>query len=146
MNYNKQAMTLSPSQNSFLYLVTQKNLHSLLLGLLFFTVALAQDNEHAMTQEEFTKLLLGNTIVGEWAGSPYRQFFDRGGNTIYIGDDGNRSQGYWRIREDGYYCSTWPPGQIENCYKVALVGEELLWYSGDNRYPSHIIEGNQLNP
>jgi hypothetical protein len=139
-------MTLSLSQNSFLFLFRQKSLQMLLPGLFFVTFSLAQDNERIMTQEEFTQMLLGNTIIGEWAGSPYKQFFDRGGNTIYIGDDGNRSQGYWRIREDGYYCSTWPPGQIENCYKVTLLGEELLWYSGENQYPSHVVEGNQLKP
>lgn len=99
-----------------------------------------------MTQEEFTQLLLGNTLIGEWAGHSYRQFFGQGGSTLYHGRDGQRSQGYWRIREDGYFCSTWPPQQIENCYKVTLAGTELLWHSGQNRYSSYIIEGNQLTP
>jgi hypothetical protein len=114
---------------------------------LFFvaTVPLAQSTEMALTQEKFTEMLLGNTLIGEWAGSPYKQFFDRGGNTIYLGDDGQRSQGYWRIREDGFYCSTWPPGQIENCYKVTLQANQLLWYSGEDRYSSYIVEGNQLS-
>jgi hypothetical protein len=122
----------------------------LLILLFVFGLALAQDTEaqnteRPMTTEEFTTMLLGNTLIGEWAGSPYRQFFDRGGNTIYIGDDGSRSQGYWRIRDDGYYCSTWPPGQRESCYKVTLLADQLLWYSGDQRYPSHVVEGNQLS-
>jgi hypothetical protein len=114
--------------------------------VLLSVVATTQDSERTMTSEEFTTMLLGNTLIGEWAGNPYRQFFDQSGSTIYIGDDGNRSQGYWRIRDDGYYCSTWPPGQIENCYKVTLLGDELLWYSGDERYISHVVTGNQLNP
>jgi hypothetical protein len=117
-----------------------------ILTLLFVaTVPLAQNSEMALTQEEFTQMLVGNTLIGEWAGSPYKQFFDRGGNTIYLGDDGQRSQDYWRIREDGFYCSTWPPGQIENCYKVTLQDNQLLWYSGKDRYSSYIVEGNQLS-
>jgi hypothetical protein len=116
------------------------------IAVVLLSIVVAQDNERMMTPEEFTTVLLGNTLIGEWAGSPYRQFFDRGGNTIYIGDDGNRSQGYWRIRDDGYYCSTWPPGLIENCYKVTLLGDELIWYSGDERYSSYVVMGNQLNP
>jgi hypothetical protein len=116
----------------------------MLLVILLPFIVMAQENERMMTQEEFTEILLGNTLIGEWAGSPYQQFFDRGGNTIYVGQDGNRSQGYWRIREDSYYCSTWPPGQIENCYKVTLSGEELWWYSGENVYASHVVVGKQL--
>jgi hypothetical protein len=134
--YNKQAMILFNAFGRFSLLT---------LLTLVFSLSLAQDSERPMNQEEFTQMLVGNTLIGEWAGSPYKQFFDRGGNTIYIGDDGQRSQGYWRIREDGYYCSTWPPGQIENCYKVTLLGDELLWYSGQNRYTSYIVEGNQLS-
>ncbi len=135
LDYNKRAMIIFFDIRSLV-----------IVALLFIaTASLAQDSEHSLTQEEFTQMLLGNTLVGEWAGSPYKQFFDRGGNTIYIGDDGQRSQGYWRIREDGYYCSTWPPGQIENCYKVTLLGDDLLWYSGQDRYRSYILEGNQLS-
>ena len=104
-----------------------------------------QTNERLLEAEEFTTMLLGNTLIGQWAGSPYRQFFDRSGNTIYVGDDGSKSQGYWRIREDGYYCSTWPPGQSESCYKVTLLDDQLIWYSGDQRYPSHLVLGNQIS-
>lgn len=137
LDYNKRAM-ISSKYTFFRYLF--------MLTLLFVgTVPLAQNSEMALTQEEFTQMLLGNTLIGEWAGSPYKQFFDRGGNTIYLGDDGQRSQGYWRIREDGFYCSTWPPGQIENCYKVTLQDNQLLWYSGEDRYSSYIVEGNQIS-
>ena len=138
LDYNKQAMILSKRIFDIRYLV-------IVVLMVIATTSLAQDSERLPTQAEFIQILLGNTLIGEWAGSPYKQFFDRGGNTIYIGDDGQRSQGYWRIREDGYYCSTWPPGQIENCYKVTLLGKDLLWYSGEDRYSSYILEGNQLN-
>jgi hypothetical protein len=115
-----------------------------LLFLLVSTLAFvfAQD-EVTMTQEEFTTLLIGNTVVGEWAGVPYRQFFAEDGSTIYLSGS-SKTEGTWRVNEMGDYCSVWPPSSDEACYKVTRLGDELLWYSGDNRYPSHVEEGDVL--
>jgi hypothetical protein len=117
-----------------------------LLSLLFIsTLALvfAQNSEVTLNQEEFTTLLTGNTLVGEWAGVPYRQFFAEDGRTLYL-SGGSKSKGTWRITETGDYCSVWPPSQSEDCYKVTKLGDELIWYSGDDRYSSHVEAGNVL--
>ena len=58
---------------------------SILVALLVALPAVAAAAElHTMTQTEFQALIEGNTIVGEWAGKPYRQFFDEGGQTSYL--------------------------------------------------------------
>jgi hypothetical protein len=119
-----------------------------LLSLLFvasLALVSAQDTEVTMTQEEFTTLLTGNTIVGEWAGAPYRQFFAEDGSTSYLSGS-SKTEGTWRVNETGDYCSVWPPSSDETCYKVVKVADELIWYEGDNRYPSHVEEGNVLEP
>jgi hypothetical protein len=118
-----------------------------LTGLVFLLVVFsvfAQEETH-MNPEEFEKLLAGNTMIGEWAGSPYHQYFSENGVTIYV-SNGSRSEGTWRIADDGKYCSVWPPSQNEACYTVTRKGEELVWYSGSNRYPAVIVEGHQLEP
>ncbi len=100
--------------------------------------------ETKLTPEEFQKILAGNTMIGEWAGTPYRQYFSENGATLYL-SNGNSSEGTWRIADDGTYCSVWPPSPSEACYTVTLKGEELIWYSGSNRYPAVLIEGEHLD-
>jgi hypothetical protein len=107
------------------------------------SLAFAQDEETIMTAEEFQKILSGNTMIGEWAGTPYRQYFSESGSTIYL-SNGSQSEGTWRIADDGKYCSVWPPSPAESCYKVTRQGEELIWYSGSSRYPAIVVEGDQL--
>ncbi len=119
-----------------------------LLTFLFVSTlafAFAQDSEVTMTQEEFTALLTGNTIVGEWAGVPYRQFFAADGSTIYLSGS-SKTEGTWRINDTGEYCSVWPPSSDETCYKVTKHGDELLWHQGEERYVSHVEEGDVLEP
>lgn len=114
---------------------------SVLLAVLFsFTFA---QEETKMTPEEFETLLAGNTMIGEWGSSPYRQYFSEDGITIYL-SNGSQSEGTWRIADDGKYCSVWPPSPAEACYIVTRRGGELIWYSGDNRYPAMVVEGDQL--
>jgi hypothetical protein len=105
----------------------------------------AQDSEVTMTQEEFTTLLTGNTVIGEWAGVPFRQFFADDGSTIYLSGS-SKTEGTWRVNETGDYCSVWPPSSTETCYKVTKLGDELLWYSGNERYSSHVEAGDVLEP
>ncbi len=113
-----------------------------LLAVMLLSFVFAQE-ETDMTPEEFAEILSGNTMIGEWAGSPYRQYFSENGTTIYL-SNGGRSEGTWRVADDGAYCSVWPPSSTEACYKVTRQGDELIWYSGINRYPATIIEGDHL--
>lgn len=99
--------------------------------------------ETNMNPEEFRELLSGNTMIGEWATIPYRQYFSENGTTIYL-SNGSQSEGTWHIADDGKYCSIWPPSPAESCYRVTRKGEEIIWYSGSNRYPAIVVEGEQL--
>jgi hypothetical protein len=113
------------------------------LLLLFVTASVAFAQEETMTPEEFQNILSGNTMIGEWAGTPYRQYFSENGSTVYL-SNGSQSEGTWRITDEGKYCSVWPPSPAEACYTVTRKGEELIWYSGNNRYPAVLVEGEQL--
>lgn len=117
----------------------------ILLLAVFSAFVLAQDKETNMTPEEFQEILSGNTMIGEWAGTPYRQYFSENGTTIYL-SNGSQSEGTWRIADDGKYCSVWPPSSAEACYTVTRKGEELIWYSGSNRYLAVVVKGDQLEP
>jgi hypothetical protein len=74
---------------------------------------------------------------------PIVNFFAQDGTTIYL-SGGNESKGTWRVTETGDYCSVWPPSSREDCYKITKLGDELIWYSGDECYPSHVEEGDVL--
>ena len=62
-----------------------------------------------MTQDEFCELLSGNSIVGQWAGEDYRQYFAETGSTTYAQRGSRKTYGTWRISDDGKYRSIWPP-------------------------------------
>ena len=118
-----------------------------ILALVALLVALPAGaaEPHTMTQNEFQTLILGNTIVGTWAGKPYRQFFDEGGQTSYLEKGASVTTGTWRITEDGQYCSVWPPSPQEACYKVQRDGDTLLWDGGGGKtYPSNVVPGKQM--
>ena len=112
---------------------------ALLIGL-----AGIADAAEPMSQSEFQELITGNTMVGEWAGKPYKQFFNENLTTIYQEEDSPQTNGTWSINEQGQYCSVWPPNPKEACYNVTRDGNNLLWESEDNVYPATVVEGNQM--
>jgi len=97
-----------------------------------------------MRQSEFQELILGNTMIGEWAGQPYKQFFNADQTTIYQEENHPPTNGTWRINEQGQYCSVWPPNPQEACYNVTREGDNMLWESEDNVYPATVVDGNQM--
>ncbi len=94
------------------------------------------------TQAQLTELLRGNTIVGEWDGRPFTQYFAPGGATRYREGDGPASDGSWRVNSAGQYCSIWPPSPAEACYEVRVKGAAILWLGGDKVHPSEVVPGN----
>jgi len=89
-----------------------------------------------------SEYLTGNILIGIWAKSNTRQYFAPSGTTWYQEEDNPQSHGTWRVRDDGKYCSIWPPSRVESCYTVSFMDDVLFWHSGRNRYPSalQIIE------
>jgi len=96
----------------------------------------------APDQQQLMELLSGNTIDGEWAGRPYRQFFSTSGSTRYREGNGPESRGTWLVDGSGRYCSVWPPSTREACYEVLVEGNNVFWKSGNDYHPSAVIEGN----
>lgn len=95
----------------------------------------------APTQQQLNELLSGNSMEGIWAGRPYLQYFDPGGTTRYREQDGNETEGRWRIDESGRYCSLWPPADRWVCYQVVVSGVDIYWKSGNEYYPAEIKPG-----
>jgi hypothetical protein len=94
------------------------------------------------SQAKLTKMLGGNTLDGEWAGRPFRQYFSTSRSTRYREGDGPESMGTWRVDGSGRYCSVWPPSARESCYEVLVEGDKIYWKSGSDYYPSVVIEGD----
>lgn len=95
----------------------------------------------APSQQQLQELLSGNSMEGIWAGRPYLQYFDPGGTTRYREQDGNETDGRWRIDESGQYCSLWPPADRWVCYRVVVSGVSIYWRSGSEYYPAEIKPG-----
>ena len=118
----------------------------LILVTLLWSPSPADADPSAMSQNEFRTLIEGNSIVGEWAGRPYRQFFDAHGRTTYVEKGAAATFGTWRIAEDGRYCSVWPPSPQESCYSVQRDGDTLFWDAGGGKvYSSQVVPGQQLD-
>lgn len=118
-------------------------LYACLLSISFAT----QAERAKMTQQAFTQLLTGNSMVGVWGTTEYRQYFAPGGSTTYVQRDASPTHGTWRIAADGQYCSRWPPSPNESCYQVERDGDDLFWLvpDSDKVYPATVISGKQLS-
>ena len=96
---------------------------------------------------EIESALAGNTIIGEWLGEDYRQFFDVDGTTIYLPVGSTRSSsGRWRVNaRTGGYESWWSEPVGWEPYVVTRAGDTWYW-SNDTveASPFEIVPGNQL--
>lgn len=99
-----------------------------------------------VSADEIEAALSGNTVVGNWVGEDYRQFFDPSGETIYLPDGGNISNGQWRVNvQSGQYESLWPSDPAWDTYDVLRDGDQWYWTGGGVvMSPFTVLEGNQL--
>ena len=95
---------------------------------------------------EIEVLLSGNTIIGNWVGEDYEQFFASDGTTIYRPVGGQDSFGEWRVdNETGLYESLWPPVPTWDAYEVHQEGETFFWTGqGVQLSPFTVSNGNLL--
>ena len=103
--------------------------------------------EVAITAAEIEAALAGNTIIGNWVGEDYRQFFDESGDTTYVPVDGQASFGQWRVDvSTDRYESLWPGARQWDAYEVHRDGDQWFWTGGGvERSPFTIVDGNQLD-
>ena len=96
---------------------------------------------------EIRDWLLGNTVVGAWAGTPYRQLFRTDGTTAYKADGTALDEGRWWVTE-AEYCSWWQ-GSGEACYQVLRDGDDLIWRTKGvfkRSCTAEVVTGDQLAP
>lgn len=103
------------------------------------------DGASPPTQQQLQFLLSGNSTRGNWAGRSYLQYFSKSGSTDYQEAGEAKSVGSWRVNAKGQYCSIWPPSSREICYQVRVLDRSIYWQSGDDFYPSQVVDGNIFN-
>lgn len=99
-------------------------------ALLLATPALAQPVAVQLDAEEITALLTGNTAIGEWDGTPYRQYFGVGGVTLFAQPEARTTRGEWRVDpESDAYQSIWPGDAEWEGWIVMVWMDEYYWLS-----------------
>jgi len=105
----------------------------------------ASAEEIKLKASEIKELLTGNTALGTWNGTAYRQFFHKDGSTIYATKNNRSSLGQWGVNyTSDTYESLWNEARWDS-YDVLRNGHELHWRDGDlRRYAFQILPGQQL--
>ena len=97
-----------------------------------------------MTAPQVDALLSGNTIRGMWNGTPYSQFFNTDGRTVYIPDGGRPDHGKWRVNAaTGQYESWWERSNWTG-YKIMMTNGGFAWVSRGELQPFEVFEGKQV--
>ena len=79
---------------------------------------------------EIDALLSGNTVVGQWEGAKYAQYFDPDGHTIYAQDGSRSARGQWRTDpEQDEFQSIWPSDAEWQGWFVMEFGGDFYWVS-----------------
>lgn len=97
-----------------------------------------------LQEHEIEILLSGNTAVGLWDGTPYRQYFDPDGTTIYAQDDVRSTTGRWRVQGEEYQ-SVWPPNDTWDGWFVMEYNGDFYWVSKSTPpTPFQMLQGQHL--
>lgn len=81
---------------------------------------------------QFMSVMNGNTLAGvNQSGDNFKAYFLPGGQVTYEDETGFKTQGPWRVAEDGSICLTlpglWKSLDEERCVTVMLEGREMSW-------------------
>jgi len=119
-----------------------------LFAVLLLTVGVANANDKTLSAAEIKDLLTGNTAVGEWLGSKYRQFFDDDGSTIYAQENTRSSLGQWRVSfSKNHYESWWERVGWGEGFSIVVKDDVYYWVSSaGNTEPQafEVVSGSQL--
>lgn len=97
------------------------------------------------TAAQIQQLLSGNTIVGTWSGSTYKQFYGESGFTVYVPQGGPPSRGKWRVKEDTDEYDSWWENTGWTPYKVMITNDGYAWVNKGTLEPFEVLEGKQVN-
>ena len=106
--------------------------------------AMAGAGEETLSGEAIMELLSGNTAIGNQKGTPWKQYFDASGDTLYIAEGSDPSPGKWKVA-DGIFCSLWPPRTEWDCYDMTGEGDNVTWIyqGGGDPWPAKLVAGDQ---
>jgi len=94
-----------------------------------------------LTAAEITALLSGNTAVGAWSGTPYRQIFTASGQTTYAAENAPLDYGRWRVNVGtDKYESEWSRPGAWSAYGISRKDALYYWVEGDGDMQSFTIE------
>lgn len=118
-----------------------------LAALLPLQLSHANASEKRLSSGEIAATIKGNTVLGEYEGDPYAQYFNPNGKTIFQLQDGRAVEADWYVDPaTERYCSYhWMRGA--KCYEVFEDGDgKLLWLEeGTNtREPTTLVAGQKL--
>lgn len=119
-----------------------------LAATLALLTAPAQAQSVKLQAHEIKALLTGNTAVGKWEGTTYRQYFASDGSTIYAQENARSTLGQWRIDPDrAEYQSIWPRDADWEGWFVMEYAGEYFWVSKKTPpTPFKVLQGEQLVP
>lgn len=117
-----------------------------ILGLALVAAApLAFAEDVKLTATEIADLLRGNTAIGLWQGTLYRQHFNADGSTIYAAKDQRSTLGKWRVDPARDVYESWWEGSGWEAWGIIRRDGDLYWVGpGIDPEPFKIIEGQQL--
>ena len=106
---------------------------------------LAFAQEAPLTASEIATLLRGNTAIGTWQGTEYRQYFNADGSTIYAAKGQRSTLGEWRVDPARDLYESWWEGSGWEAWGVIRRDGALFWIGPEiNAEPFRMIEGQQL--
>ena len=116
-------------------------------GVLYLLFRPGAGRMQPLTKADITTLLSENTVIGEWNGTPYRQYFMADGVTYFAPKDAGATRGKWRVSKDGNNYQSWWTGPGENWEDFALMrtAEGLAWVDETGGiFPFEVLTGQQL--
>lgn len=107
---------------------------------------MAEADEKSLSGAEIKSALSGNTAFGNQKGTAWKQYFDPGGDTLYIAEGSDPSPGRWKVEGD-VFCSLWPPRSEWDCYDMTGADDNVTWIykGGGDPWPAKIVPGNKLD-
>ncbi|MEL6219681.1 MAG: hypothetical protein AAFR79_14630 [Pseudomonadota bacterium] len=98
-----------------------------------------------LTAAEVSALLSGRTAVGDWNGTPYRQYFDPNGRTVYQPKGGRPDEGKWRTSSATAAYESWWERSGWSGYAIAREQDTLYWVeSSGKRHAFEVVDGRKL--
>ncbi|MEQ9640292.1 MAG: hypothetical protein RIM84_09735 [Alphaproteobacteria bacterium] len=110
---------------------------------LFTSFAAAQER---LTAAEIAEALTGNTAIGEYQGTAFRQYFHNDGSTLFRREgQGRPDVGKWRTTDENEYCAWWATSGW-SCYWMSRVGDKVTWhYQDEVAYPATLVTGARMD-